>query len=120
MYFFITVGQHPNRNVNSDGIVDRSPDPEVVYDEAKRVAEFLKNQYRDVKVVDNSRMIKNNGFYEFVSEYAVQVGVKGKGFMHFLLNSRRLMKEGMEAVDGFESLGLDSNVWFSGVSRKGV
>ena len=120
MYFFITVGQHPNKNVNSDVIVDRSPDPEVVYDEAKKVAEFLKNQYKDIKFIDNSRMIKNKEFYEFISEYAIQVGVGDKGFMHFLLNSKKLMREARGVISDVEVLGLDSNVWFSGVSRKGV
>jgi hypothetical protein len=120
MYFFITVGQHPNRSVNSDVIVDRSPDPETVYDNANAVAEILRDRYRDVKVVDRSKMMKNNGFYEFVSEYVVQVGVEGSGLINFLLNSRKVMQEGMKAVDSTEKLGLDSNVWFSGVSRKGV
>ncbi len=120
MHFFITVGQHPNRNVNSDVFVDGSPNPEVVHRESKMVESFLRTTYDNIKVVDRSRMVRNNGFYNFVSEYVLQVGVGGDGLLDFLRNSRKVVAEAMEALERIETMKLDSNVWFSGISRKGL
>lgn len=118
MYFFITIGQHPNRNVNSDVFVDRSPNPEVVYEDARKAADFVRLRYGEVKVVNKNRMVRNNGFYEFVSEYVLQMDAGGNGMIDMLVRMGKVTKRAMEIVDELERLGMDSRVWFSGVSRR--